>query len=325
MTDTDALTSAFRFAQGKGAARIALCYHDRCPFDRETLDALRPLGLVALIRGTGKPDSQAQAISPVPVVGPRHVEGIDTVVIGDAEWYDWCYRELEPVSLRGVPVVPAHPGRFVPDRLRTTDKWTLAKEWVPADYVSRSALRGHYAEFGTFFGKSFFSNYHRLAGFLRGSFYAFDSFAGLSQPLADETRFTDNDFKPGAYACNLPSFLANAELTGADTKRIRCVSGFYADSLVGHDPAEYGLAPQSISVCVIDCDLLEPTRQVLDFIQPLLEPGALLYFDDWRLCRASPKVGERAAALAWLRDNPSIDLVELHRDYWQHQWFIFHP
>ena len=53
--------------------------------------------------------------------------------------------------------------------------------------------------------------------------------------------------------------------------------------------------------------------------------GALLYFDDWRLCRASPEVGERAAALAWRRDNPSIDLIELHRDHWQHQWFIFHP
>jgi len=34
-------------------------------------------------------------------------------------------------------------------------------------------------------------------------------------------------------------------------------------------------------------------------------------------------VGERAAVLAWLGENPDIELVELYRDHWQHQWFIF--
>jgi hypothetical protein len=32
---------------------------------------------------------------------------------------------------------------------------------------------------------------------------------------------------------------------------------------------------------------------------------------------------ERAAALAWLREHPEFELIELHRDQWQHQWFIF--
>lgn len=76
-------------------------------------------------------------------------------------------------------------------------------------------------------------------------------------------------------------------------------------------------------MCVIDCDLREPTEQVLRFVTPLLEVGALLSFDDWRLTRASAEVGERAAALAWLRQHPDFELIELHRESWQHQWFIF--
>ena len=49
----------------------------------------------------------------------------------------------------------------------------------------------------------------------------------------------------------------------------------------------------------------------------------MLYFDDWRLCRASPDAGERAAALQWQQDHPDLELIEFHRDDWQHQWFIF--
>ena len=80
--------------------------------------------------------------------------------------------------------------------------------------------------------------------------------------------------------------------------------------------------PGSVSVCVIDCDLYEPTLQALEFVTPLLEQGGLIYFDDWRLCRASAEVGERGAALTWLARHPEFELVELHRELWQHQWYI---
>ena len=40
-------------------------------------------------------------------------------------------------------------------------------------------MKGHYLEFGTFWGQSFFRAYHYLKGWIEGGFYAFDSFAGL--------------------------------------------------------------------------------------------------------------------------------------------------
>ena len=193
---------------------------------------------------------------------------------------------------------------------------------TPPD-VARSGLKGHYLEFGTFWGRAFFPAYFQLRHLLNGKFYAFDSFSGLSRPQPEEIAYSAGDFQENAYAYNLPSFRALSEYLGVDPGTLEIVPGFYADTLDARAAVDYGLKPDSVSVCVIDCDLYEPTRSVLEFVTPLLEPGALLYFDDWRLCRASNRVGERAAALDWLGRNPQFELIELYQHHWQNQWFIF--
>ena len=119
------------------------------------------------------------------------------------------------------------------------------------------------------------------------------------------------------------SFTAIGEYLGCDMSRIAAIPGFFSNSLVGKAGEDYGIDPGSVSFCAIDCDILEPTRQVLEFVLDLLEPGALIYFDDWRLCRAHPEIGERGATLAWLAAHPEVDLVEFDRNNWQNQYFIF--
>lgn len=251
-------------------------------------------------------------------------QGIDGVLVVDGPNFPALMRALEPLARRDATILPLDPDWVVPPHLRGLSPGEAAWQTTPdVNYVARSNLRGHYLEFGTFWGRAFFPAYFRHKDWLDGKFFAFDSFAGLSAPLAEESQFTGGDFATGSYCCNIRSFHAIAALIGMPMQRLSVVPGFYGETLAGQDPARYGLAPESVSVCVVDCDLLEPTAQVLDFVLPLLTPGALIYFDDWRLCRASPVVGERAAALAWLKRNPSIELVEFHRDHWQHQWFIF--
>ncbi len=249
--------------------------------------------------------------------------GIDAVVGLDNAGFGPVVRAAEPLTRRDVLIVPADPGAIVDSVLRESDAMQAAWHTTQdANYVARCALRGHYLEFGTWYGRSFFANYYRYRHWLNRRFYAFDSFAGLSQPLPLETEYTGGDFYAGGYACNLRTFEAIADLVDMPRERLRIVPGFYGETL-RRDPKEYGLAPGTVSVCVIDCDLREPAEDVLRFVTPLLEPGALIYFDDWRLTRASAQVGERAAALAWLREHPEFELIELHRDAWQHQWFIF--
>ncbi|WP_068082699.1 class I SAM-dependent methyltransferase [Polycladidibacter stylochi] len=248
---------------------------------------------------------------------------VDAVVIADRVFFAAAMRRCECLLRHGVVVVPADSEVLVSSKYKGFDAQQAAWETsAAANYVARCNLKGHYLEFGCWYGRSFFNNYHGMKHWLAGHFYAFDSFAGLSPPDPLESEYTGGDFALGSYCCNRETFLLLSEMAEVAPDRLQTVEGFYEQTLQVA-AAEYGLAEKSVSVCVIDCDLLEPTRQVLEFISPLLEDGALIYFDDWRLTRASSRVGERAAALEWLAKNDRFELVEFDRTHWQHQWFIF--
>lgn len=317
-----ALQRTLKQLRAAGHRNIALAYFEHSPLQPEWKSFLSAQQLAGIIRCDGYPD---QAGKPLGLkswdLKQITKDQIDCIVVFDPARYDWALRYLEIPILKGILVVFADPDQAVPPPVRATSKMDALKS-IPTEYVARSGLTGHYLEFGVWWGRSFFSNYFRMKEWLNGDFYAFDSFAGLSQPLPQETEYTGGDFRPNTYAFNLPSFEFLMRQLEIDQKRIRAVQGFYSESLK-RPAADYGLQENSVSVCVVDCDLLEPTLDVLNFVAPLLQKGALLYFDDWRLCRASPEVGERAAGLQWLKENPQFELVELHRDHWQHQWFIF--
>lgn len=321
------LLETLKFARARGARHIALCFWDRLPFPLNFLLRLSDLGLSALVRADGRLPNPSTKLLGLPLLSPEQAltyGPLDALIVVDEGMFAWILRCIENLTQRDLLVLPAEGGWVVPRSLVELAPEQSWRDWVPSEYAVRSGLAGHYVEFGTYWGRSFFPAYFRLRHVLKGRFYAFDSFQGLTEPKEKETLYTAGDFRRHSYSFNLKSFVALAELLGVDPMRLTTVPGLYADSLVGHDPEEYGLGHQSISVCVIDCDLYESTKLVLDFVTPLLEPGSLIYFDDWRLCRASREVGERAAALAWLKAHPSIDLVELHQTHWQHQWFIFH-
>jgi hypothetical protein len=249
----------------------------------------------------------------------------DALIIIDKENFPTIMRKLDAWSQKDFLVLPADPSWVVTNELKNMNAMQTAwQTTADTNYIARSGLRGHYVEFGTYWGRSFFPAYFRYRDWLQGDFFAFDSFRGLSKPSAKESEYTGGDFQAASYCCNQRSFEALAALVNMPASKLKVIPGFYADTLGKKAAKKYGLTPESISVCVIDCDLKEPTEQVLAFVTPLLEPGALIYFDDWRLCRASPKVGERAAAINWLKKNKNFELVEFHRDSWQHQWFIFH-
>ena len=324
--DLFACISTLKFAREQGASNIALCFWDRLPEFAQQLLRDSDHRVSALIQAYGQPPAEKQLPEQIPILSPEEAcsfEPLDAVIVIDQERFAWILRYIERVLERDLLVLPGSRDWVVPPNLTENSPEQAILESVPAEYLVRSGLSGHYLEFGTYWGRSFFPAYYRFRQILKGNFYAIDSFQGLSQPDEQETLFTAGDYRHRTYNFNLKSFVALARLIGMEPERLKLVPGYYSETLVGHHAREYGLEPHSVSVCVIDCDLYEPTRQALDFVTPLLEPGALLYFDDWRLCRASPDVGERAAALAWLRDNPGIELVELHRTHWQHQWFIF--
>lgn len=319
-----ALSECVRFCRSKGAERIFAAFHGPIEPDiADWLDRNGPangLAYLAVRRASGG------RMGALPVVGLEEAvrTGVRTaVIIIDRAFMPQLMRWMEALAKTDTFIVPSNPEWLISADLRRLSLHeAVFKTTNAASYLGQSGMKGHYLEFGTFWGWQFLPAYATYQQILSGRFYAFDSFQGLSTPDPLETTYTP-DFQEGNYCCNQQTFEIMAEYAGCDASRLAVVPGFFSDTLVGRRGSDYGIEPESVSVCVIDCDLEEPTRQVLDFVTDLLEPGALLYFDDWRYCRASPEVGERGAALRWLKDNPAIELVEFDRTRWQNQWFVF--
>jgi hypothetical protein len=91
---------------------------------------------------------------------------------------------------------------------------------------------------------------------------------------------------------------ANLTRQETDWSRTTLVEGWYEDTLVPQTRTD--------SVCVVDCDLYESARRVLEFVEPLLVDGSILLFDDWNAYHRDPNKGERRAFAELLERRPDI-------------------
>jgi O-methyltransferase len=91
---------------------------------------------------------------------------------------------------------------------------------------------------------------------------------------------------------------------GVDWKRTFLVEGYYSKSLNENTKKAHRF--RQCAVCVIDSDLYESARDVLNFVGPLLGEKAFIVFDDWNCYKADPERGERKAFSEFLERNPAI-------------------
>jgi hypothetical protein len=69
-------------------------------------------------------------------------------------------------------------------------------------------------------------------------------------------------------------------------------------------------------------DLYSSCVTVLDFIEPFLQVGTVILFDDWNAFCASQHKGERAATAEWLKRNPRWALNDYAAYGWHGRVFI---
>lgn len=101
-----------------------------------------------------------------------------------------------------------------------------------------------------------------------------------------------------------------------EDRRIRLVDGFFAESLTDTIREEI----QDLIFINMDVDLYVSTIQVLDFIGPILKPGVVIYWDDWKdpvdsegKKQDSDGWGEHAAWETWYESQPfglKVETVE---------------
>jgi O-methyltransferase len=172
--------------------------------------------------------------------------------------------------------------------------------------VRSQQLRGDYLEFGVFRGSSFTLAARSAAkyGLDAMRFFAFDSFQGL--PAAEGKVFAH-----GEFACSEENFTRVITKAGVPIERVVKVKGFYNESLTNGIKAKYGL--DRAAVVHVDCDLYSSTKDVLAFIEGIVQVGTIIIFDDWSVFRNEDRpddFGEPKAFNEWPLRNAFEDFYE---------------
>ncbi len=208
---------------------------------------------------------------------------------------------------------------------------------IVADFVFSEAVPGDYLEFGVFRGSSFVAAYKTLEHCRQDwtskkrnelaysdktradgnklvqkndlRYFAFDSFDGLPEIKGIDQ--SSARFSRGRYDCGQDVFVSVLKKNGVDLSKVVLVPGWFDQSLTAEVKKRHNL--RAASVVMIDCDLYESTKPVLEFITDLLVDGTILIFDDWFSFKGDPDKGEQRATREWLNKNPQIKL----QDYYQ--------
>jgi O-methyltransferase len=180
-------------------------------------------------------------------------------------------------------------------------------------FVAGNQVEGDYYEFGVFEGVGSFIpayNFFKLAK-LNVNFYAYDSFEGLPEPK-DKEKF---QFYKGQYSCSLINFKKNLRSCKVDMNKIKLVKGWFKDTLKEE-------AKGKASIIFVDCDLEESSKQVLNYITPLIQDGTIILFDDYYCFKGNENFGQRKVFAEWLKKNPNLKATEFRKFWWHGESFI---
>lgn len=172
----------------------------------------------------------------------------------------------------------------------------------------KGSLLGDYLEFGCYKGDNLIYVFKRASSLMPWMrFYAFDSFCGLPEL---ENSDKSGEFLPGQFSCSQDDFLTNLKKAKVDLNRVRCVPGWFKDTLTPEFKIKENL--KIASIVYIDCDIYESCTEVLGFITDIVETGTIIIFDDWFAFKADSQKGTQLACREWLLSNPNISLQDWH-------------
>ena len=140
-------------------------------------------------------------------------------------------------------------------------------------HIAAEGIEGDYLEFGVYRGRSIMMAFMltRKFGLKHMRFLGFDSFLGLPS--------SEGPYPLGAARCSRAQFIRYVRDVGVDTRRVEIIEGLYSDSLNEQVKIRHKIA--NAAVVHVDCDLYLSARDVLGFVENLMQPGSILIFDEW--------------------------------------------
>jgi hypothetical protein len=209
--------------------------------------------------------------------------------------------------------------RYLEDDARTAevvDRRTFLRDAF--QYVAFNGIPGDYAEFGCYGAVTFrlawaASQLHGISP----HFWGYDSFEGL--PASDDPRDEHPMWREGELLMSESDFHRACEEFGMPANAFTTVVGWYSDTLTPLGPSAN---PTTVAFGYIDCDMYSSTIDVLRFLEPRIDTGSLLAFDDW-FCYGPGRVsGERAAALDVFGDGATFRLEPYKQFAWAGMSFV---
>lgn len=133
-------------------------------------------------------------------------------------------------------------------------------------------------EFGVWSGGSFMRQVSAIVDqYPKSSIVGFDSWQGL--PEETEGVWKPDRHAAGNYSCEKKIVLESLTSHNLlEDERIRLVDGFFEDSLTTELQNEI----TNLIFVNVDVDIHKSCVEVLEFIRPMLRPGIIIYFDDWK-------------------------------------------
>jgi hypothetical protein len=170
------------------------------------------------------------------------------------------------------------------------------------EYIDFELVPGDIVEFGVYGGFSLvlFAEVCRLRwdSELIRRVVGFDSFQGLPEDREGHSRWKGGDCAtirgwhptvPPAGTVTPEATLRLFDLCGLPRPILE--AGWFEETL----PPLIGTKYTQAALIHIDCDLYEPASYVLGSLEPLLQDGTVILFDDWFTYKADPGKGEARA------------------------------
>jgi hypothetical protein len=160
---------------------------------------------------------------------------------------------------------------------------------------------GTYYEFGVGWGGSLTTYFSALEKYCKSTgksiddflVYCFDSFSGL--PASDHHADKFPTWREGDFANSIEVIRERLSRNpfSAGFQNMHFVEGFFDKSLTKELQQKLAATPPQI--ITIDVDFYTSTKQVLDWLQPILMSGTYIYFDDIWAFHGHPDKGQLKA------------------------------
>ncbi len=172
-------------------------------------------------------------------------------------------------------------------------------------------LEGDYLEFGVFTGSSliFATRFHKKLkslGKVNTRFYGFDSFKGFGEMGAGDMH---PFYRDDIFRVDSKKVIGNIKKQTKGVE-VNIVDGFFEKTLVEKTASQRDI--QKARIVFIDCDLMEPTKLVFQWVKPVLQEGTVLIMDDFYSFRGAECKGVAGAFAAFTKANPQIHFRRIH-------------